>query len=157
MPKNRSYNRLEELFSKAGSAEPEPPIHESLRPFERGGKDADRVESISAGTAAEPRALPESAWGEFLDGIRRGRHLGYAADAQHNLTPLTEILDENQTGTIAARLEVGGQEIGVLALEKPEHDQWSEDETQLIESVAQRLAQQVENLRLLQESDRYRS
>jgi GAF domain-containing protein len=116
---------------------------------------------------AHTRRLLREGWGDFLDGIQRSQLVGYRYDGQtQQVEALTE-LEETATSTssvqavaqqFATPILLGGEELGQIHLQ---FDQQEEEQDgsgrSLVEAVAHQVAQQVENLRLLAESSRYRA
>jgi GAF domain-containing protein len=99
------------------------------------------------------RRAIQQGWGAYLDGIAMPERLGYCFEAGqvHLLDrPLAAVgnLDE-----LRRPIQVGGVEVGVLQLSA--NQPWQEDAPVLVETVAAQVAQQVENLRLLEQSGRY--
>jgi signal transduction histidine kinase len=117
--------------------------------FQSGGPE---IQSVS-GTAE---------WGEFLDGIRHNEQMTYVYDRtsvkelnageEQNISALA---DESNF-TIKTPIQVSGEEIGKLLLEADPNRQLTDEDIDLVNAVAQQLAQQVETLRLLDEAQRSR-
>ena len=148
MLKNKLSNRLEELFSTSRPVSPEPE-HESA-PVDLQGNGHDHL---------APAPIPvKTTWEDFMDGIRRGEQLGYSYD-QVDLKPLTRPVatqPDPDRDVLNANLRVGQDIIGLVQLEEKDNGRWSVDEAELVNAVVQRLAQQVDNLRLIEEANRFR-
>ncbi len=148
MLKNKLSNRLEELFSNSRPVNPEP--EEQNLPIDVQGN----------GQKEKPAAVvpAKTTWEDFMDGIRRGERLGYSFD-QVELRPLSQPVHpplDPHRDILEANLRVGQEVIGTVQLEEKEGSRWSADEAELVNAVVQRLAQQVDNLRLIEEANRFR-
>jgi GAF domain-containing protein len=98
--------------------------------------------------------LSTEGWQEFMDAIEVPERMGYSYDREEVLPldePLPQTDDENSMMT---PIEILGQKVGALRLEG--ETAWSSDDAELISTVSNQLAQQIENLRLLSRSERYR-
>ena len=112
-----------------------------------------RREAMEAG-----RFRTREGWRQFLDAIERKEYIGFDY-AGASVAPLTEPLTLNSgasTGVLAAPILFNAEEIGAIELQAPDGMEWTPAEVELVNSVAAQIAQQVENLRLLAESQRYR-
>ena len=105
----------------------------------------------------QAQQLTHGAWQTYLDAIRRGEWLGYSFDAQ-TLTEIDEPVEAQDSATaVAVPIIVSGEQIGLIQLEQHNNQQLTEDQRDLIATISQQVSQQIENLRLLAETDRYRS
>lgn len=106
---------------------------------------------------AQIRGLAREGWQQFLDGINRSEHFGYSYDLG-SIKPLDEPLTMTGkgNGTLTTDIAVTGEPVGAIQLEAEQDKIWTPDEAALVESVAQQVGQQIENLRLLVEAERYR-
>jgi GAF domain-containing protein len=103
--------------------------------------------------------LTRQGWQTFLDAVNRSERLGYVFDRQ-TLTPLTEPLSANPAAsTLDVPVVVAGEPIGRIQLERDAEggEAWSEDDAELAAAVAARVANQIENLRLLAQAEQYRA
>lgn len=104
--------------------------------------------------AATRRYVHES-WASFLDAIQRHERIGYVYD-QAAVEPMYTPISEEE-GTYKTTVQVLDEKIGQIAVQAdPEHPLTEEDQA-FINAVAQRLAQQAENLRLLADAARARA
>lgn len=197
MSKSRIYkNRLNELFSDTGSANPDPTQDESApaRDIEPShGNEPDTLTNFTSETharAQDPGQVIESpsseieastsqgeadegaqmqvGWEDYLDGINRTEHLGFVYDPSKagivKELSASELLKTthlpSQPNLLKMPLAVGGEIIGGLVLEREAEDQaqttWSLEEEQVVHNVANRIVQQIESLRLLEQAERYR-
>jgi GAF domain-containing protein len=116
------------------------------------------VTQARAELEAQIRELARESWRQFLDGIHHGERLGYSYD-RSSVKPLDEPLTttEEGNGILATDIAVTGEPVGAIQLEAEQDKIWTPDEVSLVASVAQQVGQQVENLRLLAEAERYRA
>jgi len=104
---------------------------------------------------AQARRLTREGWFDFLDGIQQRERVGFSfdqKDVQPLEKPLAGILDE---AVLVTPIQVAGEPVGVIQLEGQES--WAQDDVEMVDAVAQQVAQQVENLRLIAQADRYRA
>jgi signal transduction histidine kinase len=98
----------------------------------------------------------QTGWEVYLDGINRREQGGYVYDrsvvkegqVEHNIDVPGSLLD--------TAIKVGGEEIGSLLLESDQDRQWTAEDMELVDAVAQQVAQQIETLRLLDEAQNSR-
>lgn len=115
------------------------------------------TQQARAEVEAQAQRMARSNWANYLDAIHKSEHTGFVYE-NDKVEPLTT-LDELKNTDISAfmtPIEVAGEPIGSLVVEQDE-SQLTERDSQLIEAVARQVAQQVENLRLLDSAERYRS
>ncbi|HSG45017.1 MAG TPA: GAF domain-containing protein, partial [Anaerolineales bacterium] len=115
------------------------------------------AEASRAEVEKQARRLVRESWDEHLDAIHKPEQLGYVF-AQNSVTPLasadeTQISDNKKA--VSAPLAVTGEELGSLTVEL-EDEARAEQTTELVNIVARQVAQQIENLRLLESAERYR-
>lgn len=117
------------------------------------GEEARRV----AAGAAQQRI--QEGWQQYLNAIDRKEFVGYSY-AGSGIDPLAEPLAEVGAGDaehiLAAPITLHAAEIGAIELQASPDRPWAAGEVELVKGVAEQIAQQVENLRLLAESQRYR-
>jgi signal transduction histidine kinase len=133
--------------------------------------EALRLYAQTATLQAETQA--RMGWDEFLDAINRKENIGYsyaAADKEaetETVAELSGLLHLRGAETVSeqaltTRLQVGSETIGTLQLErdsngKADRQAWESGEVELVKSIADRVAQHLENLRLLAQAERYRA
>ena len=102
--------------------------------------------------------LARTNWRDYLDAIHRPEQIGFIYD-QHEVKAFTET-DSPQMpvdgGTVTATISVAGEALGELVAELDEERQNSQA-NELIGAVAHQVAQQIESLRLIESSERYRA
>ena len=102
----------------------------------------------------QARRTTREGWETFLDAIERPERIGYRfeeGDLELLDRPLTGALDDSQAMVVPIR--VAGETLGSFQLEGGQN--WSPEDIDMVENVAQQVAQQIENLRLLAQSQRY--
>ncbi len=111
-----------------------------------------------ASIEAQSRRLTHDSWGDYLNAVDRREHIAYRYD-QMNTTLIDEeltALDAEQNG-IETAVSVNDEEVGLIQLLGRQDHTWTDEERDLVDLVAQQVGQQIENLRLLDETDRYRN
>jgi GAF domain-containing protein/HAMP domain-containing protein len=116
------------------------------------------TEQSRAEVEAQARRLTRQGWEEYLDAIHKPEQIGYAYE--HN--QISSLADGDsplalpKDGSLSAPISITGQALGRLVVEvdDPKKDTKT---TELLNSVARQVAQQIENLRLLESAQRYRS
>ncbi len=116
------------------------------------------IAQARAEVEAATRRLVREGWDEYLDGITRGESIG----VQYDLTtvlPLTDkvLIVSPDSGTVQVPVTVAEEPVGVIHVEAHDKQFWTEERQALVTAVARQVGQQVENLRLLAEADRYRA
>ena len=115
------------------------------------------TEKARAQVETQARRLVREGWNEHLNAIHKPERIGFVFD--HNqvtaLADMDEIqLPENEKA-ITASISVTGESLGSLSVEIDDESQ-REQTNELVAVVARQVAQQIENLRLLESAERYR-
>jgi GAF domain-containing protein len=115
------------------------------------------TEQAHAQVEKQARRLVREGWNEHLDAIHKPEKLGFVFD--HNkVAPLAE-MDETQLpedgNTISVPIAVTGEPLGSIVVEIDDETR-REQTNELVSVVARQVAQQIENLRLLESAERYR-
>ncbi len=116
------------------------------------------VTRARAEVEAQARRLVRDGWDNSLDGVHASEHIGtyYEEGQAHPLTePMNSITKSGHA--LSAPITVVGEPIGAIQVEGVSDQAWTDDDHKLITLVAQRVGQQVENLRLLSDAQRYRT
>src|SRR5690606_32889254 len=79
----------------------------------------------------------------------------YAGGAVH-ANPDLKMIEEGSDGALSAEIELNRVPIGEIRLKAQPQQRWTAQDVEIVEHVAGLVAQQVENLRLLAEAERYR-
>lgn len=102
----------------------------------------------------QARALSRQGWDEFLDGIANPERIGFFVE-QEDIHPLQEMAETDfGSNTLRSPIRIAGEEIGEFQIEGDE--KWTRDQQELVDNIAQQVASQVENLRLVAQSQQYR-
>jgi len=115
------------------------------------------TDQARAQVEAQARRLVREGWSEHLDAIHKPEQLGFVFD--HNkVAPFAEV-DKVQLfeggKSISAPIAVTGEALGSLVVELNDNTH-AEQTSELVDIVARQVAQQIENLRLLESAERYR-
>jgi len=111
--------------------------------------ERSRAEAESA-----TRRFMHEGWESYLDAINRSERIGFAYD-QASVTPYTDKLAAN--GGLQESVKVMDEQVGALYLKPNPTRPLTDADKQLVSAVADQVAQQVENLRLLADAARARA
>ncbi len=116
------------------------------------------VAQARAEVEAATRRLAREGWGEYLDGINQEERIG----VQYDLTAVSPLAEEIQaappdSGVLQVPVTIADEPVGLIHVEAGDDRFWTEEKQALVTAVARQVGQQVENLRLLAETDRYRN
>ena len=114
------------------------------------------TEQARAQVETQARRLVREGWNEHLDAIHKPEQLGFVFD--HNkVSPLADV-NESQIPaskkSLSVPIAVTGESLGSLVVEIDDEAR-REQSSELINVVARQVAQQIENLRLLESAERY--
>ncbi len=109
--------------------------------------------SRSEAEAATRRFTHEN-WASYLDAIHQSERVGYAYD-QAAVTPYIE--RAHADGGFVESVQVMDEQVGTLYLKPDPTHPLTNDDKALVSAIAQQIAQQVENLRLLADATRARA
>ncbi|MFN3307900.1 MAG: GAF domain-containing protein [Anaerolineales bacterium] len=114
------------------------------------------AESARAEAEKYARRLARQNWQEYLDAIHAPEQLGFVFEAGQfkALTEETNASTVEEQG-LSAPVTIAGEPIGELMVETAEQ-QPNPLAAELVNIVARQVAQQIENLRLLESAERYR-
>ena len=115
------------------------------------------AQEARAEVETQARRLVRASWDEHLDAIHKPEQFGFVFD-RNEVTPLAE-MEESQLPedgrAVSAPISLTGEMLGSLVVELDEVNQ-NEQTSELVNIVARQVAQQLENLRLLESSERFR-
>ena len=106
----------------------------------------------------QARRLVREGWDEHLDAIHKPEQLGYVF-AKNTVTPLdaADEMPATEMGkAVSVPISVTGEALGSLVVEL-DNAARAEQTKELVNIVARQVAQQIENLRLLESAERYRT
>jgi signal transduction histidine kinase len=113
--------------------------------------DAERAR---AEAEAATRQFMHENWEGYLDAINQNEKIGYA----YNQASVTPYLDEpSAEGDLSETVKVMDEQVGTISLKPDPAHPYTEDDKKMVSSVAQQIAQQVENIRLLADASRARA
>ncbi len=117
------------------------------------------TESVEAQRLLESQTkqLMREGWDDFMNGIEESEQVGYAYDLS-TIQPLNAItdIDRSETAGLTQPIAVSEVSVGMIQVEGGEERNWSKADNELVESIAGQVARRIENLRLLEQADRYR-
>ena len=100
------------------------------------------------------RRFMHESWASYLDAIHQNERIGYVYD-QASVTPYLEApADED---IVRESVKVMEEQVGVLSLKPDPNRPLSDVDRKLVAAVANQVAQQVENIRLLADASRARA
>jgi GAF domain-containing protein/HAMP domain-containing protein len=115
------------------------------------------TEEARAEVEKQARRLVRTGWNEHLDAIHKPEKLGFVF-SQNEVTALAES-NESQISvdgkSVSAPIAITGEPLGSLVVEIDDESH-RDQTTELVNVVARQVAQQIENLRLLESAERYR-
>ena len=100
------------------------------------------------------RRFIHEGWDTYLDAVQRNERIGYIYN-QSSVTPYTDPLHVN--GGVSASVNVMDEKVGELYLKPDPNCPLTDSDKELINAVAEQVAQQVENIRLLADASRARA
>ncbi len=95
-------------------------------------------------------------WQAFLDAINRHEWYGFVHEQDQTMALAQPLSDDTAETTAAVPISITGQPIGSIQLEREAGRSWAAADFEMISSVANQVAQRVENLRFLAEAEQYR-
>jgi len=103
----------------------------------------------------QARRLVRQNWNEYLDAVHTPEQIGFRFD-QKEVVPLVDVNESrNSENVISSSISVTGEPVGSLTVQMNDHSR-SDQALELTTTVARQMAQQIENLRLLESAERYR-
>ncbi len=116
------------------------------------------VKEARSEVEAQVRRLTERGWQDFMDAIQRGQKMGFAFD-QANVVPLREeaLALMPAASALSVPISVTGAKVGTIQIANEPDRVWTAREVEILNAAAARLAQHIESLRLLAETERYRA
>ncbi len=114
------------------------------------------TERARAAVEAQVRQSMADGWKTFFNAVERSERLGVAYDI-HADAPLAELpLPAPESHHLAVPIAIAGATVGSIRLEDYEGRTWAKDEMEVVQAVADKVARQAENLRLVNEAKRAR-
>ncbi len=151
--KNATKKRIQELLSVEEIPETNP--GKVVKPASANTASELREAVLNAAriSAKNKTGQEKISWEEFLNAIDRDEKIGFLFD-QEKVVPLEKQLDQEKA-TADALLKIGDEVFGKIQLESDEN--LSEEDARVLSSIAQQVAQHIENLRLIEQANQYRA
>ncbi len=113
------------------------------------------TETARTAVEAQSRRLVRTGWQDFLNAVDHSERIGYTYDLE-NISSFTEPISAEPDGqALVATIPVSNEPVGVFKFESGQA--WSEADATLVKGIAHQLGRQVENLRLLAQTEKYRA
>jgi GAF domain-containing protein len=112
------------------------------------------AEQARADVETQARRLVRANWHDYLDAIHKPEHTGYLIEG-NRIHRLEEAADVHVENALVVPIVVTGEPVGSLEVEM-EADKQTAHTKELVNTIARQVAQQIENLRLLDSAERYR-
>ncbi|MCP4417558.1 MAG: GAF domain-containing protein [Chloroflexi bacterium] len=106
---------------------------------------------------AQARLLSRTGWEDHLNAVEQREYMGYRYESG-KVVSLPEPLETGEANgrLLNTPISINGEAVGIIQLEALSEEIIPADDAHMVATVAQQVAQQIENLRLLQDSQRYR-
>jgi len=112
------------------------------------------AERARAEAESATRQFMHESWASYLDAIHQSERIGYA----YNQASVTPFLDSTDTDShFQERVQIMEEQVGTLALKSDPSRPLTDDDRKMVAAVANQIAQQVENIRLLADASRARA
>jgi signal transduction histidine kinase len=153
------HKRFEDLFSETELPDLDPGDGEQIPEDLAESKwNLNPSETLSA-APVDPMESPAKTqarmgWQDFLNAIDRNEKIGFTFD-QEETQPLGQSEPGVGSESVDIPLEIGNEILGSLKLDGFEH--LDQADMSLLTSIAEQVSQHVENLRLLEQAERYRA
>lgn len=96
-------------------------------------------------------------WANFMNAVDRPEQIGYVYE-RGQLRPTPSLfIPQPEENLLTTAITLGNQPIGKIELVTETDQSWTDEQIEFANIVAQQIAQQLENLRLLAEARQYRS
>lgn len=113
------------------------------------------VEEAHALVRTRVAQTTEEGWRDYLDAVERKDRIAYSYENE-NITPLVGDLEKaSDKKTMSVPIEVAGADVGTLQFEGTQG--WDKNDADFASTIAEQVAQQIENIRLLEQSQQYQN
>ena len=104
----------------------------------------------------QARRQTRTNWNDYMDAIHTSEQIGFSFNGD-TVSPLTEEISQSPADgqALSAPIALTGEQLGSLVVELTGENQTPQN-AELVQTVARQVAQQIENLRLLDSAERYR-
>jgi GAF domain-containing protein/HAMP domain-containing protein len=115
----------------------------------------EQAEAARTTVEEQARRLTSSGWQDFLDAIERSERVAFTYDRQR-VTPLPEAIPDLSDPTdLEVPIEIAGATVGKFHFDRD--DGWTEEDQAIVKAVSRQVGQQIDNLRLLAQSEQYQA
>jgi PAS domain S-box-containing protein len=114
------------------------------------------AQQSKAEVEAQARRLTRAGWQDFLDAVERSEQLGYVFD-QEQVVPLESAGPVGEEPTLNVPIMITGEQMGMLQIVGESEQVSAASTLEIVRSIANLLANQIENLRLFNQAERYRA
>ncbi len=114
------------------------------------------TQQARAEVEAYTERLSRQNWEGYLNGIDRSQYLAAAYDLSHEAPLHTLPEPKPEEIEFSLPITVAGASVGAIRLTDYENRGWSSEETEMLTAVADKVANHIDNLRLLSEAEKYR-
>jgi GAF domain-containing protein len=104
---------------------------------------------------AQAQFLTRTGWESFLNALDRQEQVAYTFDLNRANFSDTPVQKDNGN-SLSVPINIAGETLGKIEISGNEWYTWQDYDQVLLGSVAERVAQQIENLRLLADTEHYR-
>jgi GAF domain-containing protein len=115
------------------------------------------IEAARLNVESQVRRTSERGWLDFLNSTDRGQKLGFAFDQNQVIQLKKEDLKPLPArSALNVPIQVTGARVGMIQVANEPDRVWTNAENGILKATAEQLAQHIENLRLLDQADKYR-
>jgi GAF domain-containing protein len=104
----------------------------------------------------QARRLTRESWHDYLNAIDREERVGYTYSLQETEPKLSDALQTVSDSLFATQIKILDEPVGTIQIEHAPDQIWNSENAQIVQAVADQVAQQIENLRLLDEAEKFR-
>jgi len=104
----------------------------------------------------QARRLTRESWHDYLNAIDREERVGYTYSLQETEPKLSDALHTASDSLFATQIKILDEPVGAIQIEHAPDQTWNSENAQIVQIVADQVAQQIENLRLLDEAEKFR-
>ena len=104
----------------------------------------------------QARRLTRESWHDYLNAIDREERVGYTYSLQGAAPKLTDALQTVSDSLFATQIKILDEPVGTIQIENAPDQPWNAENALIVQAVADQVAQQIENLRLLHEAEKFR-
>lgn len=151
--KNDTKKRIQEILSAVEIPETRPEGTTAQPSREAISELREAVLNASELSKKDKSDLEKISWEEFLNAIDRDERIGFSFDQEKVKALEGKLIAEEEAAS--APLSIGDEVFGKIQLDGK--DDLSSEETKLLTSIARQVSQHIENLRLVEQANQYRT